>query len=395
MTAASLYLSAKEAAAELGVSVATLYAYVSRGRIRSVAREGTRARLYVADDVRRAKSGSEPPVTGGAPRTSGSVLDSALTLIGDHALYYRGRDAIRLAGAASLESVATLLWDATFDPFAEGPPQLPAGFSRTSRQHELPVLDRMTLALSLVAASDPYAHNFTPEGSARTGARIVRLLLAAALDVPPSRAPSHELLAAHFRLQPNGADLVRMALVLSADHELNASTFAVRVVASTGASLHRALAAGLAALGGPEHGGMTERTDALLTELFEASSPGRALAERLRRGDGLPGFGHPLYPNGDPRARLLLRRAAALDPEHPDSARLLAVTRAARDYAGLHPTLDFALSALALRLGLPRGTALLLFAVGRSVGWIAHAVEQRRTGELIRPRARYVGEHPA
>jgi len=181
-----------------------------------------------------------------------------------------------------------------------------------------------------------------------------------------------------------GADLIRRALVLCADHELNASAFAVRVVASTGAALPACLLAGLAALSGPLHGGMTERVAALLAEPGMKADPAGALAARLDRGERLPGFGHRLYPAGDPRATALL---AALDP----GPWWQSVFAAAEELTGLRPNIDAALVALERTLRLPEGAALAIFATGRTAGWIAHALEQRQDGRLIRPRASYAG----
>jgi len=396
-SATAVYLSAEEAAAELGVTRATLYAYVSRGRIRSVARAGTRSRLYLAEDVRAL--GERAPASaaagGATPALDSAVLDSSITLIGDHALYYRGRDALRLASAQSLEAVATLLWQSSDDPFRRPAPEQPPALARWLDRDRLGPLDRAALAIAFLAPRDAHAHNFTAAGLAETGARILRHVTAAALGTQPSRAPVHAQLATRFGLGALEASWLRAALVLSADHELNASTFAVRVVASTRASLYRAVGAGLAALSGPEHGGMTERTSALLAELFASSEPRAAVIARLGRGDALPGFGHPLYAKGDPRAKLLLRLLARGAEEQRDTVLTRALVGAVRTHAGLHPTLDFALAVLAHRLELPPGSALGLFAIGRTTGWVAHALEQYATPALIRPRARYVGEHPA
>jgi len=175
-------------------------------------------------------------------------------------------------------------------------------------------------------------------------------------------------------------------LVTVCDHGLNASTFAARVTASTGASLAACALAGLAALSGPLHGGMVSRVQVFSQEA-RRSGPQAAVGERLAMGAGLPGFGHPLYPDGDPRARALL---SAFRP-HPDDAELAA---AVRDMTGERPNIDFALSALADRLPLPADAPFQIFAVARCAGWIAHALEQSKTGRLIRPRARYVGVQP-
>ena len=176
------------------------------------------------------------------------------------------------------------------------------------------------------------------------------------------------------------------ALVLCADHELNASAFTVRCVASTGASLGAAAEAGLAALSGPLHGGSWIWVSALFREADRDGDPARAVAEWLRRGEPhLPGFGHPLYPDGDPRAVAILEQL-----EQPNG-----LADAVAAAGGPPPNLDYALVALQRELGLPDDAAFILFAVGRTAGWLAHAIEQQATGTLLRPRAKYVGPAPS
>jgi citrate synthase len=175
--------------------------------------------------------------------------------------------------------------------------------------------------------------------------------------------------------------------VLCADHELNASGFTARCVASTGASLRAAVIGGLAALSGGRHGGMTGRIETLWRSLDRSAVLGQ-LRRRLSADGELPGFGHPLYPEGDVRASAILERIL---PRFP---RARALVSAVDELTGLAPNIDFALVALRRLLELPEGAAFGLFALGRSVGWIAHAIEQRETGQLIRPRAVYVGPIP-
>jgi len=176
---------------------------------------------------------------------------------------------------------------------------------------------------------------------------------------------------------------VRRALVLLADHELNASAFAVRVAASTGASIAASLLAGLGALSGPRHGGAGEATIALIDDAARSGAE-TAVSRWLARDQPLPGFGHPLYPQGDPRAIALLDGLVVDD--------LLVDLRSAVEMAtGLSPNIDFALATFARTHRLPADTPFRLFALGRAVGWAAHAMEQATTGQLIRPRARYDG----
>jgi citrate synthase len=150
--------------------------------------------------------------------------------------------------------------------------------------------------------------------------------------------------------------------------------------------------AGLAALQGAKHGGQTELVEAFLREVEVSGDPRGAIAGRLKRGEGVPGFGHALYPGGDPRGVELLRITAKACPGSHIVALSDAVVKEALNLVDERPTLDFGLVTLARALGLPPGAAIALFAIGRTVGWVGHAIEQYEGGSLIRPRARYVGE---
>ncbi|MDP8950673.1 MAG: citrate synthase, partial [Actinomycetota bacterium] len=194
--------------------------------------------------------------------------------------------------------------------------------------------------------------------------------------------------------EPDAAALIGAALILCADHELNVSAFTARCVASSGATPYAAVTAGLAALGGTRHGGQTELVEALLREVGDGAAARSVLASRLRRGEPIPGFGHSLYPEGDPRGRELLRLAAGARPHSSDVVLSRAVSEAARELIGELPNLDLGLVTLARVLGLPPGAPLAIFALGRTIGWIGHAIEQYEDGSLIRPRARYTGEQP-
>ena len=188
--------------------------------------------------------------------------------------------------------------------------------------------------------------------------------------------------------------MLRAALVLCADHELNVSSFTARCVASAGAHPYAVVIAALAALEGPRHGGAGVRVESMLDSLRHQRGLRAALASRVRRGEPIDGFGHPLYPDGDPRARLLL---GLLGERYRRSAEYRFVTEcaaAAAAITGDQPNIDFALAAIGRVLKLPAGSPLMLFAVGRSVGWIGHALEQYATGQLIRPRAKYIGAPP-
>ncbi|MEQ1438289.1 citrate synthase family protein [Fontimonas sp. SYSU GA230001] len=397
------YLSARDAAQRLGVSLATLYAYVSRGHVHSRPGPGARSRLYLAQDIERliARRQAGRSAAQGAARSLAwglPVLETRISLIRPEGHYYRGRPVAELVESGlTLEDVARLLWDCgEDDPFAlPAPPAWPPAVRRLLDEHGLPALERTAAALPLLSAGTVRDLSSDPVRRRESAAALLRQTTALLAGVEPDPRPAHQVIAQAWRPGDRKLeDLVRTALLLCADHELNASAFAARVVASTGASLHGAVAAGLAALSGPEHGGGTARAHAFIEDALNAESIPRYVLARLQRGEGLPAFGHPLYPDGDPRAALMLRKLADLRPQPPRLARVQALIEAASQATGKTPSTDLALAALAAVYELDVESGLVLFAAGRVAGWLAHALEQQASGGLIRPRASYVGLPP-
>lgn len=385
-------ITAKEAAAILGVSLPTLYAYVSRGLLASSADGGNRARTYAREavlrlaarkaDGKRAGHAVQAAMSWGVP-----VLESRISLIADGKLYYRGRDACELAATATLEQTAAILWD-------DGQGATHAGRGeRGTALATLPValraataalrpVERAMALLPVLAGARRETHS--PEG-------LMRMLAAALLNADIDEAPLHAQLARAWRTGEAGTEALRVAMVVLADHELNNSAFTVRCVASSGAALPAVLCAGLAALSGREHGG--HYLIARKTIEAELAAPGSVQPPAME-----PGFGHPLYPDGDPRAVRILGmlrtvpgaeailtladRAAGLGTGWGNSAHV----------SSAHVNSDYALAALELALGLPPQAGMTLFALSRCAGWLAHAAEQARDGRMIRPRARYIGK---
>ncbi|MCY1060066.1 citrate/2-methylcitrate synthase [Nannocystis sp. SCPEA4] len=404
------FVSGKEAAALLGVKRETLYAYASRGLVRSEPGGAGRERRYSRDDLERLKARRDArsghgPVAAGALRWGEPVLESALTAIEATGPRYRGRPAVELAEATSFEAVAELLWSGVLPE--QAPRWSVAGLglrlaSLTALLPEgAPPLVTLALAVPALAAADPDRFNPAPGPElVRARALILRMaaLAGAGLDVEQVRPALAEADVAGTLLVSLGApatararQVMGRALVLSADHELNASAFAVRVAASAGADLYACVCAGLATLSGPRHGGMADRVEALVTEVGKPERARAVVQERARRGEEIPGFGHPLYPDGDPRATALLAAAAEHAPRSPRLRTIHAIVEAMRDAGRERPSFDTGLVALGAALGLPPRTTVAIFAVGRAAGWLAHAFEQRAAGFLLRPRARYVG----
>ncbi len=392
-----LYLSAGEAAAELSVSPATLYAYVSRGLVRSEpVADGSRARRYRAEDVRSLKNRRAPLVEGQGLRAADlPVMDSAISTITEDGPIYRGVNAVALSARASFEQAATLLWDASAcDPFAADnlPVVSPAMRAILEATRDAQPVDRAVAVLSIAAASDPRAYNSVKDGRAATGARILRLVAAAMTGSTPSAEPLHRQIARAWATGDKRAeDLIRRALVLLADHELNASTFTARCAASTGISLYDATIAGLVALKGPRHGGVGPMASRLVGTLL-AGDIAAIVRERVALGEKFPGFGHMVYRDGDPRAVSLL---AELVKAGADRRLAVEVPERILEATGAFANCDYALAVMRHMLALPAGSETTLFAMSRTAGWIAHASEQLESRALIRPRARYTGPAPA
>jgi citrate synthase len=397
------HLTAQEAADALGVTRATLYAYTSRGQLRSEPVPGQpRERRYYREDIdrlRERKEARRDPAKAAARglHWGSPVLESGLTLIQDGKLYYRGRDVLKLAQASTLEEVAELLWIA--EPAERGrlfkqPPVLsPGHLARIRACVKDGPLSLLQAALPPGGAVDLASYDLRPEAVRLTGARIVRLLTTAIVG-RHAEIPIHRALQSTWApKKPAASEVIRMALVLCADHELNASAFVARCAASAGASPYDVVSAALATLKGHRHGGATERLSVLFAEAGTPKRSRAVIAYRLRQGESLPGFGHPLYPSGDPRAALLLKMAEAAG--NKQAWKLIRhLVRAGSELVQAGPNLDFGLVAVTRAYGLPDHAPLVLFALGRTIGWIAHAIEQYAASELIRPRARYVGPPP-
>ena len=374
-----MWMSADEALRRLGVKPQTLYASVSRGRIRAKPDPAdSRKSLYSGDDVDRLarRSAGRPrteAVAAEAIRWGDPVLDSAISTVAGGRLIYRGKDAVELAESASLEDIAQLLWQTASVPNLVGE-GLAMGEDRTA-------FGLLLVALARRAAVDaPSYGRSTKALHADAGATLA---LIADATCGPGAGPVHQRLAARWG-KPDAADAIRRALVLLADHELNASTFAARVAVSTGASLAAGALAGLATLTGPLHGSASVAALSLGRQAAEIGAE-PALRSLIGEGRRVPAFGHPLYPKGDVRAVALLESLVLTPP-------YITLMSAADMLIGEAPNVDFALAALAATHHLPDTAPLQLFALARSVGWLAHMLEQHAAGVLIRPRARYVGE---
>lgn len=375
------WLTLEAALDQLKVRPQTLYAYVSRGQIaaRTDSTDPRRSQYRQSDiqrlTTRKVRGRRSEAVAGAAMAWGDPVLASAISTIVDGRLYYRGRDAAALAEDWTFE--ATAAWLRQDDPPIGPGLQIVPSVQGTARACLFQVLAHR-------ASQDGPARGRAPRALANEAGELLEML-AGAIAGTTDRMPIHERIAQHWG-RDEAADPIRRALVLLADHELNASTFAARVTASTGASLAAAALAGLSALSGPLHGGMAARVVNLMEEAVRLG-PTAAVAGRLARNSPIPGFGHPLYPDGDPRAKALLDQMILPTALAELQAGVIEAT-------GQLPNIDFALVALRDTYRLPAEVPFTLFALARSAGWLAHAIEQLAEGSLIRPRARYIGVPP-
>jgi citrate synthase len=402
-------IPAAEAARRLGVQPATLYAYVSRGALRSQRRAGLRGTWFDPTEIAALKRGQRS-------RRSGSDLTiaSAVTHIDGRTLSYRGHDAVDLSGTASFEAVASLLWTGRLGHERFDAPK-PTGraVAQATRWlgNDARLADRLVLAVVAAATADPWRFDLSPSAVAAAG-RVLIAAMVESLPATENRAGATRLLVngepidssiagrlwARLAPAPPASDAVHALngfLVLLADHELATSTLAARVAASTRANPYAAVTAALGALDGPLHGTVSEEVHALLGEAWGPLGATAAVADRLRRGQSIPGFGHPLYAGGDPRGAAGLELVRLLAADGDEAMRMQVVDdvhAAVNARTPASPNSDFGLGALAFVTRMAPDAGEAVFAIARTAGWIAHALEEYGEAPLrYRVRARYTG----
>ncbi|MFF0074397.1 citrate/2-methylcitrate synthase [Streptomyces sp. NPDC005494] len=397
-------LTTREAAELLGVKPETVYAYVSRGQLASRRTPGGRGSTFDADEVealaRRTGRREPSPVA-----ANGLVFRTGLTLIEPDRYFFRGVDATELARRHSFEEVAEWIWTGELRPgirFDAAPEFLDAARrAAASLPHHSSSTDRLRVAVAAAAVADPLRFDLSPQGVLNSARSLIPTLVGA-LPTAGERDAEAGSLAARLwpRLSPRSSDAASLAvldtaLALLTDHDLAASTLAARVAASTHAHPYAVVSAGLGVLEGPLHGAASGLAHRMLSEVVDRGSAAPVVADHLRAGRRVPGLGHRLYTGEDPRATALF----ALLEEVPQAAAALA---AARDviattarHTPLHANVDLALAVLSVSAGMPAEAGETVFAVARTAGWIAHAMEEYAERPLrMRPSGQYEGPRP-
>ncbi|MDF1811514.1 MAG: citrate/2-methylcitrate synthase [Verrucomicrobiales bacterium] len=401
------FIPAADVCRILDIKPATLYSYVSRGLVRKETR-GRKKSRYLTADVMRLKQKADAraghgPAAAEALTWGQPVIQTSISAISeDETLTYRGISPLTLIeNHRRYESAAELLWSGNLPE--EDPEWVRAAISENfpceALPSDCPFPTTAAMMLPYMAACDPDRHLMSIEKEWERARRIIRVI-AASVALPESRSLMNESMhqpqiskvlgMALGLLEEAMTNALDTAMILCAEHELNASTFAARIAASTGADLYSCLSSALGAYSGPKHGQAVGRVLALLKEINTQGDAATVVRERLARGELLPGFGHKLYPSGDPRYQPLRDAAVHLAPKSVDVAHLCNVVDTMEQAGLFKPTLDMGLAMLVTAMKLPPAKASSVFMIGRMAGWIAHILEQRTSPGLLRPRAEYI-----
>jgi citrate synthase len=400
-------LTTREAAELLGVKPETVYAYVSRGQLGSRRVPGGRGSTFDAREVealarrnRRASSGST---------ASGGELSvrTRITLIEQDRYYFRGVDATELATRHSYEEVAEWLWTGRLAPgIVFTAPDASVTVARRAvdalPEHTGPT-DRLRVAAIAAAVADPLRFDLSEKAVLGTARTLIPTLVAALPPMGRRRGDADEGSLAHrlwARLSGRDPDEVSLrvldtALALLVDHDLAASTLAVRVAASARAHAYAAVSAGLGVLEGPLHGAASGLAHRLLLEVLDEGDAAPVIADQLRAGRRIPGLGHRLYPGEDPRARVLFDLLEDIPGAAPALAAARDIVTTTARHTPLHANVDLALAVFTTSAGMSSTAGETIFAVARTAGWIAHALEEYGERPLrMRPSGHYVGPQP-
>ncbi|MEU2679265.1 citrate/2-methylcitrate synthase [Streptomyces sp. NPDC007107] len=414
-------LTTREAAERLGVKPETVYAYVSRGQLSSRRTPGGRGSTFDAAEVdalarRTGRREPSPPATGDL------VFRTGITLIEPDRYFFRGVDATELARHHGYEEVAEWIWTGELRPgirFTAADESLAAARrTAAAMPRHSSSTDRLRAAAAAAASSDPLRFDLSPEGVLASARNLIPTLVGA---LPLAGAPGRGAgdagrggagegarggagtsLAAQLweKLTARPADAASLAvldtaLALLADHDLAASTLAARVAASTHAHPYAVVSAGLGVLEGPLHGAASGPAHRMLSEAVDRGGAAPVVADHLRAGRRVPGLGHRLYKGEDPRASVLFALLDAVPQAAPAMAAARDVVATTARHTPLHANVDLALAVLSVTYGMPAEAGETVFAVSRTAGWIAHAMEEYTERPLrMRPSGQYTGPRP-
>lgn len=415
-------LTTAQAAARLRVKPATLYAYVSRGLLRSErADDGGSTfdalEIETVAGTRQARRGTAPPPPTAAAGTPLMVLDSELTLVDDDGLLFRGIPAVKLARKYSFERVATWFWNpqdgldtaVTFNATAGLAERVHTALNALGT--ETPLVDVLSMAVLAAGSSDPLRQDLSNEAVREAGRRCISAMVDGLPDAgtgPPAEASVALRLGAKLGTgQESGTarnghrnnddleQLINSALVLLLDHDMAASTMAARVAASARADPYAAIGSALGAFNGVLHGSASAAAVEMLGQSMTGSRPEQAISSQLAKGRGIPGFGHRIYRKQDPRAQELFRMMQPL-PEYQRVLRAVDhVTAVVHSRVSRVANIDLALAALMIGGGLRDEAGQVIFAVARTAGWLGHILDEYTREPLrLRPLGRYTGPVP-
>ncbi|MET8810433.1 citrate synthase [Streptomyces sp. NPDC004549] len=398
-------LTTKETAELLGVKPETVYAYVSRGLLGSRREPGSRASTFDAQEVTALARRNRREAAG----TSGAGIDlsvrTGITLIEQDRYYYRGVDATELTAHHSFEEVAEWLWTGELVPgaafFAPGTTVETARRAVSALPEHTSTTDRLRMAAIAAATEDPLRFDLSEDAVLGAGRVLVPTLVAALPMARPDRRDEGPLARRLWnRLSGRAPDeaglrVLDTALGLLADHDLAASTLAVRVAASARAHAYAAVSAGLGALEGPLHGAASGLAHRMLLDVLDQGTAGPVIAAELRAGRRVPGLGHRLYAGEDPRAQALFRLLEEIPRAEPALLAAHDIIATTARHTPLHANVDLALAVFTASSGMPASAGETVFAVARTAGWIAHALEEYGERPLrMRPSGHYVGPKP-
>jgi citrate synthase len=369
----SPWITTTEAAQRLGVKRSTLYAYVSRGLLRSERRPGQQESLFDRAQI-DAMATATRPAGGPQPVLRFRSIATSVSRQAEGQLFYRGRPLADVVSLGSLEEAAAVVLEAPAS-VSSSAPDATAGLDLAL----LPLHRRMPVAVQLLAAADPFAGDTDPDRVRTAALPTLRAAVALVAGRPPGRQVGDDLAALALGAlggrvdAPGDVDVLRVLLVSLLDHGLTASTIAARVAASTRAGLPDCLCAAYAAMSGPLHGAAPVAAHTLLAE---GADPAALLARSLRSGGSVAGFGHFLYPDGDPRAEVVLEALWRRPGTAALRRRVEALSTIVRERTGALPNIDLASAAVLHALGLPAESGEVVFQIARSVGVAAHVIEE-------------------